>query len=342
MRKDGSVDMAHLTEMIDKYRETLSCLMITYPSTNGVFEETISDICNMVHSVGGQIYLDGANMNAQVGLCRPGDYGSDVSHLNLHKTFCIPHGGGGPGMGPIGVKRHLIPFLPNHPIINCSGNGNGDIKNLGTVSAAPFGSSAILPISWAYIKMMGPKGLRKATQVAILNANYMSKRLEKHYNTLYKGETGLIAHEFILDIRDLKKTANVEAVDIAKRLMDYGFHAPTMSWPVAGTLMIEPTESEDKTELDRFCDSLISIRKEIADIEEGKLDIEQNPLKMAPHTQEQVIATEWNRAYSRELAAFPAPFVKGGNKIWPSVGRIDDIYGDKNLFCTCPPILTEQ
>ncbi|XP_029668519.1 glycine dehydrogenase (decarboxylating), mitochondrial [Formica exsecta] len=342
VRKDGSVDMAHLTEMIDKHRETLSCLMITYPSTNGVFEETIGDICNLVHIAGGQVYLDGANMNAQVGLCRPGDYGSDVSHLNLHKTFCIPHGGGGPGMGPIGVKRHLIPFLPNHPVINCSGNGNGDIKSFGTVSAAPFGSSAILPISWAYIKMMGPKGLRKATQVAILNANYMSKRLEKYYNTLYKGETGLIAHEFILDIRDLKKTANVEAVDIAKRLMDYGFHAPTMSWPVAGTLMIEPTESEDKTELDRFCDSLISIRKEIADIEEGKLDIEQNPLKMAPHTQEQVIATKWNRAYSRELAAFPAPFVKGSNKIWPSIGRIDDIYGDKNLFCTCPPILPEQ
>ncbi|XP_050454391.1 glycine dehydrogenase (decarboxylating), mitochondrial isoform X1 [Cataglyphis hispanica] len=342
VRKDGSVDMAHLMEMIDKHQETLSCLMITYPSTNGVFEETIGDICDLVHGAGGQVYLDGANMNAQVGLCRPGDYGSDVSHLNLHKTFCIPHGGGGPGMGPIGVKRHLIPFLPNHPIINCSRNGNGDIKNFGSVSAAPFGSSAILPISWAYIKMMGPKGLRKATQVAILNANYMSKRLEKHYNTLYKGETGLIAHEFILDIRDLKKSANVEAVDIAKRLMDYGFHAPTMSWPVAGTLMIEPTESEDKTELDRFCDSLISIRKEIADIEEGKLDIKQNPLKMAPHTQEQVIATEWNRTYSRKLAAFPAPFVKGSNKIWPSVGRIDDIYGDKNLFCTCPPILPEQ
>ncbi|XP_031830270.2 glycine dehydrogenase (decarboxylating), mitochondrial [Nomia melanderi] len=337
VQKDGSVDIAHLKEMIDKHRETLSCLMITYPSTNGVFEETIGDICSMVHQAGGQVYLDGANMNAQVGLCRPGDYGSDVSHLNLHKTFCIPHGGGGPGMGPIGVKRHLSPFLPTHPVINCTGNGSNE-KRPGTVSAAPFGSSAILPISWAYIKMMGPKGLRKATQVAILNANYMSKRLEKFYNTLYKGKTELVAHEFILDVRDFKKTANIEAVDIAKRLMDYGFHAPTMSWPVAGTLMIEPTESEDKGELDRFCDALISIRQEINDIENGKLDIANNPLKMAPHTQEQVISSTWDRPYSREVAAFPAPFVKGSNKIWPSVGRIDDIYGDTNLFCTCPPV----
>ncbi|XP_076757036.1 glycine dehydrogenase (decarboxylating), mitochondrial [Xylocopa sonorina] len=341
VQKDGSVNLAHLTEMIDKYRETLSCLMITYPSTNGVFEETIGDICAMVHEVGGQVYLDGANMNAQVGLCRPGDYGSDVSHLNLHKTFCIPHGGGGPGMGPIGVKRHLIPFLPSHPVINCSGNGNNNVKVSGAVSAAPFGSSAILPISWAYIKMMGPKGLRKATQVAILNANYMSKRLETYYKTLYKGKTGLVAHEFILDVRDFKKTANVEAADIAKRLMDYGFHAPTMSWPVPGTLMIEPTESEDKKELDRFCNALISIRQEINDIESGKLDMVKNPLKLAPHTQEQVVSSTWDRPYSRELAAFPAPFVKGSNKIWPSVGRIDDTYGDKNLFCTCPPILSD-
>ncbi|XP_066601084.1 glycine dehydrogenase (decarboxylating), mitochondrial [Prorops nasuta] len=340
VRKDGSVDIEHLKAMINKYKDTLSCLMITYPSTNGVFEETIGEICKLVHNAGGQVYLDGANMNAQVGLCRPGDYGSDVSHLNLHKTFCIPHGGGGPGMGPIGVKKHLAPFLPNHPVINCSENKNTTIHESGAVSAAPFGSSAILPISWAYIKMMGPKGLRKATQVAILNANYMSKRLEKYYKTLYKGNTGLVAHEFILDIRDFKKTANIEAVDIAKRLMDYGFHAPTMSWPVAGTLMIEPTESEDKAELDRFCESLISIRGEIEDIENGKLDIANNPLKMAPHTQEQVISSDWNRPYSRELAAFPASFVKG-NKIWPSVGRIDDIYGDKNLFCTCPPILPE-
>ncbi|XP_026668204.1 glycine dehydrogenase (decarboxylating), mitochondrial isoform X2 [Ceratina calcarata] len=341
VQKDGSVDVSHLTEMIDKHRDTLSCLMITYPSTNGVFEETIGDICAMVHDAGGQVYLDGANMNAQVGLCRPGDYGSDVSHLNLHKTFCIPHGGGGPGMGPIGVKRHLAPFLPSHPVISCSSNGNNDVKQSGAVSAAPFGSSAILPISWAYIKMMGPKGLRKATQVAILNANYMSKRLEKYYKTLYTGKSGLVAHEFILDVRDFKKTANIEAADIAKRLMDYGFHAPTMSWPVSGTLMIEPTESEDKKELDRFCHSLISIRQEISDIESGKLDMVKNPLKLAPHTQEQVISSNWDRPYPRELAAFPAPFVKGSNKIWPSVGRIDDTYGDKNLFCTCPPVLPE-
>ncbi|XP_078043895.1 glycine dehydrogenase (decarboxylating), mitochondrial [Augochlora pura] len=342
VQKDGSVDVTHLREMIDKYQDMLSCLMITYPSTNGVFEETIGDICDMVHRAGGQVYLDGANMNAQVGLCRPGDYGSDVSHLNLHKTFCIPHGGGGPGMGPIGVKRHLAPFLPNHPVIDCTSNvkNNNGKQQSGTVSAAPFGSSAILPISWAYIKMMGPKGLRKATQVAILNANYMSKRLENFYNTLYRGKTELVAHEFILDVRNFKKTANIEAIDIAKRLMDYGFHAPTMSWPVTGTLMIEPTESEDKEELDRFCDALISIRHEINDIENGKLDIANNPLKMAPHTQEQVISSTWDRPYSREVAAYPVPFVKG-NKIWPSVGRIDDIYGDKNLFCTCPPILRD-
>ncbi|XP_015115233.1 glycine dehydrogenase (decarboxylating), mitochondrial [Diachasma alloeum] len=340
VRKDGSVDTAHLKEMIDRYRKDLSCLMITYPSTNGVFEETIGDVCEMVHEAGGQVYLDGANMNAQVGLCRPGDYGSDVSHLNLHKTFCIPHGGGGPGMGPIGVKRHLMPFLPGHPVIDSTKGGHLP-ADLGTVSAAPFGSSAILPISWAYIKMMGAKGLRKATQVAILNANYMSKRLEKHYKTLYKGETGLVAHEFILDIRDFKKTANIEAVDVAKRLMDYGFHAPTMSWPVAGTLMVEPTESEDKIELDRFCDALISIRREIRDIESGKMDVNVNPLKMAPHTQEQVINSNWNRPYSREVAAFPQTSTKVP-KIWPSVGRIDDIYGDKNLFCTCPPILPQQ
>ncbi|KAI4479375.1 hypothetical protein M0804_011160 [Polistes exclamans] len=335
--RDGSIDIVHLKEMIKQYQESLSCLMITYPSTNGVFEDTIGDICTLVHNAGGQVYLDGANMNAQVGLCRPGDYGSDVSHLNLHKTFCIPHGGGGPGMGPIGVKKHLASFLPNHPVINSTINDLQNLRESGAVSAAPFGSSAILPISWAYIKMMGPKGLRKATQVAILNANYMSKRLEKHYKTLYKGKTGLVAHEFILDVRDFKKTANIEAVDIAKRLMDYGFHAPTMSWPVAGTLMIEPTESEDKAELDKFCDALISIKSEINNIETGKYDIEKNPLKNAPHTELQVLAKDWNLPYSRETAAFPAKFVKS-NKIWPSIGRIDDTYGDKHLFCICPPV----
>ncbi|XP_043475582.1 glycine dehydrogenase (decarboxylating), mitochondrial isoform X2 [Leptopilina heterotoma] len=340
--KDGSVDIEHLKAMIDKFQKQLSCLMITYPSTNGVFEETIGDVCNLVHKAGGQVYLDGANMNAQVGLCRPGDYGSDVSHLNLHKTFCIPHGGGGPGMGPIGVKQHLAPFLPGHPVIDIETGTIKTTEGLGAVSAAPYGSSAILPISWAYIKMMGPKGLRKATQVAILNANYMSKRLEHHYKTLYKGKTNLVAHEFILDIRDLKKSANIEAVDIAKRLMDYGFHAPTMSWPVAGTLMIEPTESEDKVELDRFCNALISIRKEIENIENGKFDKSINPLKMAPHTQEEVISSKWDRPYSREVAAFPASFVRSGTKIWPSVGRIDEIFGDKHLFCTCPPVITHQ
>lgn len=301
---NGSIDMAHLRDKAAEHAHELSCLMITYPSTMGVFEETVADICTLVHKHGGQVYLDGANMNAQVGLCRPGDYGSDVSHLNLHKTFCIPHGGGGPGMGPIGVKSHLAPYLPGHPVISPL---NSEEHSFGVVSAAPFGSSAILPISWSYIKLMGSRGLKRATQVAILNANYMSKRLEQHYKTLYKAPNSqLVAHEFILDIRDLKKTANIEAVDVAKRLMDYGFHAPTMSWPVAGTLMIEPTESEDKEELDRFCDAMISIREEIAEIEEGRMDKAVNPLKMAPHTQAQVISDKWNRPYTREQAAFPS------------------------------------
>ncbi|XP_056635016.1 glycine dehydrogenase (decarboxylating), mitochondrial [Diorhabda sublineata] len=339
VRVDGTIDVNDLKRKAEKFRNNLSCLMITYPSTNGVFEETVADICEIIHDNGGQVYLDGANMNAQVGLCRPGDYGSDVSHLNLHKTFCIPHGGGGPGMGPIGVKSHLAPFLPGHPVIIPQGH-NG--SSGGAVSAAPYGSSAILPISWAYIKMMGPKGLKKATQIAILNANYMSKKLESHYTTLFKSSaSGLVAHEFIIDTREFKKTAKIEVADIAKRLMDYGFHAPTMSWPVAGTLMIEPTESEDKQELDRFCDSLISIREEIRDIEEGRSDVRINPLKMAPHTQGQVISSSWERPYSREQAAFPAPFVKPETKIWPTVARIDDIYGDKHLVCTCPPILDE-
>ncbi|XP_066154091.1 glycine dehydrogenase (decarboxylating), mitochondrial [Euwallacea fornicatus] len=336
---DGTIDVEDLKAKAEKFKNRLSCMMITYPSTNGVFEDTVAEVCEITHKNGGQVYLDGANMNAQVGLCRPGDYGSDVSHLNLHKTFCIPHGGGGPGMGPIGVKSHLAPFLPGHPVVNPLGANS---PSYGVVSAAPFGSSAILPISWAYIKMMGPRGLRKATQVAILNANYMSKVLEPHYPTLFKSaSSGLVAHEFIIDIRELKKTANIEAADIAKRLMDYSFHAPTMSWPVAGTLMVEPTESEDKQELDRFCEALISIRQEIRDIEEGKMDIRVNPLKMAPHTQEQVISSTWERPYTREQAAFPAPFVKPELKVWPTVARIDDIYGDKHLVCTCPPILDE-
>uniref|UniRef100_A0A8B9RC81 glycine dehydrogenase (aminomethyl-transferring) n=1 Tax=Astyanax mexicanus TaxID=7994 RepID=A0A8B9RC81_ASTMX len=325
---------AHRT--VDKHKENLAAIMITYPSTNGVFEENVSEVCELIHQNGGQVYLDGANMNAQVGLCRPGDYGSDVSHLNLHKTFCIPHGGGGPGMGPIGVKQHLAPFLPSHPVVNMQSSNT--VSSLGTISAAPWGSSAILPISWAYIKMMGSKGLRHATEVAILNANYMAKRLENHYKILFKGSKGFVAHEFILDVRPFKKTANIEAVDIAKRLQDYGFHAPTMSWPVAGTLMIEPTESEDKGELDRFCDALVAIRQEVADIEEGRMDSRVNPLKMAPHSLACIASSTWDRPYSREYAAFPMPFVRPETKFWPTISRIDDIYGDQHLVCTCPPM----
>ncbi|XP_055598873.1 glycine dehydrogenase (decarboxylating), mitochondrial-like [Uranotaenia lowii] len=334
----GTIDVAHLNEKLEQHSKKLSCLMLTYPSTNGIFESNVVDVCDAVHKHGGQVYLDGANMNAQVGLCRPGDFGSDVSHLNLHKTFCIPHGGGGPGMGPIGVKSHLVEFLPTHPVVDpFEGRAN---RSFGVVSAAPYGSSSILPISWAYIKLMGGRGLRRATQVAILNANYMSKRLQDHYKTLYVDtHSGLVAHEFIIDVRDFKKTANVEAVDIAKRLMDYGFHAPTMSWPVTGTLMVEPTESEDKDELDRFCNSMISIREEIRCIQEGRMDAHINPLKMAPHTQKQTISSEWNRPYPRELGAFPAPFVRPETKVWPTVGRIDDQYGDRNLVCTCPPMV---
>lgn len=332
----GNIDVAHLKAMVDQHKENLAAIMITYPSTNGVFEENISDVCALIHRHGGQVYLDGANMNAQVGICRPGDFGSDVSHLNLHKTFCIPHGGGGPGMGPIGVKKHLVPFLPSHPIVSLK--PNEDTWPVGTVSAAPWGSSSILPISWAYIKMMGGKGLKEATEIAILNANYMAKRLEKHYRVLFRGARGYVAHEFILDTRTFKKSANIEAVDVAKRLQDYGFHAPTMSWPVAGTLMIEPTESEDKAELDRFCDAMISIRQEIADIEEGRIDSRVNPLKMSPHSLTCVTSSHWDRPYSREVAAFPLPFVKPENKFWPTIARIDDIYGDQHLVCTCPPM----
>ncbi|XP_057236091.1 glycine dehydrogenase (decarboxylating), mitochondrial, partial [Malurus melanocephalus] len=334
--KNGSIDIPHLKAMVDKHKENLAAIMITYPSTNGVFEEEIGDVCDLIHKHGGQVYLDGANMNAQVGLCRPGDYGSDVSHLNLHKTFCIPHGGGGPGMGPIGVKKHLAPYLPTHPVIKIQ--PDKDACPLGTVSAAPWGSSAILPISWVYIKTMGAKGLKHASEIAILNANYMAKRLEKHYKILFRGARGYVAHEFILDTRPFKKTANIEAVDLAKRLQDYGFHAPTMSWPVAGTLMIEPTESEDKAELDRFCDAMISIRQEIAEIEEGRMDPQINPLKMSPHTLNCVTSSKWDRPYSREVAAFPLPFVKPESKFWPTIARIDDIYGDQHLVCTCPPM----
>jgi len=306
--------------------------MITYPSTHGVFEEGIKDICKIVHEHGGQVYMDGANMNAQVGLTRPGDIGADVCHLNLHKTFCIPHGGGGPGMGPIGVAAHLAPFLPGHPVTALGGK-----ESIGPIAAAPYGSASILAIPWVYIALMGGDGLTKATKVAILNANYMAKRLEKYYPVLYTGKHGTVAHEFIVDVRQFKETAGVEANDIAKRLMDYGFHAPTMSFPVAGTLMIEPTESESKSELDRFCDAMITIRAEIQDIVEGRMPKDDNPLKHAPHTAQAVAASEWRHAYSREQAAFPAPWLRE-SKFWPAVGRIDNAYGDRNLMCACPPV----
>jgi glycine dehydrogenase len=304
--------------------------MITYPSTHGVFEEGIRSACELVHGAGGQVYLDGANMNAQVGLCRPAEIGADVCHLNLHKTFCIPHGGGGPGMGPIAVAAHLAPFLPGHPLRPDLGSEQA----IGPVAAAPHGSPSILPIPWAYIAMMGAPGLRRASQVAILNANYMAARLAPHYPVLYRGRGGLVAHEFILDLRPLRSSSGVTVDDVAKRLMDFGLHAPTMSWPVAGTLMIEPTESETRAELDRFCDAMIVIRREIRDIEEGKSDRENNPLRRAPHTAETIAADDWGRPYSREQAAFPAPWVRE-RKFWPPVGRIDNAWGDRNLFCTC-------
>ncbi len=328
----GNVDLKDLKEKAAAHKQNLAAAMITYPSTHGVFEETISEFCKIIHDHGGQVYMDGANMNAQVGLCRPGDFGPDVCHLNLHKTFCIPHGGGGPGMGPIGVAAHLVSFLPNHPVIECGGK-------LGAVSAAPFGSSSILPISWMYIRMMGAQGLKKATEVAILNANYIAKKLSPHYPVLYKGKTGLVAHECILDFRMFKESAGVEVEDVAKRLMDYGFHAPTVSFPVAGTLMIEPTESESKIELDRFCDVMIQIREEIREIENGKADRVNNVLKNAPHTTTCVMSDKWDRPYSREQAAFPTKWVKE-NKFWPPVGRVNGVLGDRNLICSCPP--TEQ
>jgi glycine dehydrogenase len=328
----GNVDLTDLEAKAAEHRDRLAAVMLTYPSTHGVFEAGVRRVCQIVHTHGGQVYMDGANMNAMVGLCRPGDIGADICHLNLHKTFCIPHGGGGPGVGPIGAAQHLAPFLPGHPVTKLGGP-----DAIGPVSAAPFGSAGILPISWVYIAMMGRDGLTKATQVAILNANYMAKRLEKHFSILYAGDSGLVAHEFILDLREFKDRAGVEAMDVAKRLMDYGFHAPTVSFPVAGTLMIEPTESETKAEIDRLCDALIRIRAEIQEIIDGRQPRTNNLLKNAPHTASVVTATEWNRPYSREQAAFPAPWI-GSNKFWPSVSRIDEAYGDRHLVCSCPPI----
>jgi len=331
--EQGNVRVDDLRAKAEKHGHELAALMVTYPSTHGVFEEAIREICEIVHARGGQVYMDGANMNAQVGLCRPGDIGADVCHLNLHKTFCIPHGGGGPGMGPIGVAAHLAPFLPSHPLARPASAG---AQAIGPVSAAPWGSASILPISWVYIALMGAEGLRRATEVAILNANYMAKRLSGEFPVLYTGKNGLSAHEFILDCRPFKK-AGVEIDDIAKRLMDYGFHAPTMSFPVPGTLMIEPTESESKEELDRFCDALLSIRAEIRAIEEGRADRADNVLKHAPHTQQVLMADTWTHAYPREQAAFPAAWLRE-SKFWPYVGRIDNPYGDRNLVCTCPPL----
>ena len=326
----GNIDVEDLKAKAEKHSQELSALMVTYPSTHGVFEEAIQEICGVIHSHGGQVYMDGANMNAQVGICRPGDIGADVCHLNLHKTFCIPHGGGGPGMGPIGVASHLVPFLPGHSVVRMGGE-------LGAVSAAPWGSASILVISWMYIIMMGADGLTEATKIAILNANYMAKKLESYYPVLYQGKNGLVAHECILDLRSLKKSAQIEIDDVAKRLMDYGFHAPTVSWPVAGTIMVEPTESESKQELDRFCDALIAIREEVAAIESGKMDLHDNLLKNAPHTAESLIIGEWKHPYSREQAAYPAPWNKE-YKFWPSVGRIDAAFGDRNFVCSCLPM----
>jgi len=334
----GNVDLDDLRAKAADVKDNLSCAMITYPSTHGVYEETAREICDIIHEFGGQVYMDGANMNAQVGITSPGLIGSDVSHLNLHKTFCIPHGGGGPGMGPIGVKSHLAAFLPSHSLVKLKAAGTLDeLGDNSAVSAAPWGSASILPISYMYIKMMGSDGLKKATEVAILNANYIAKKLEGHYPILFTGRNDRIAHECIVDLRPLKEASGVTEVDIAKRLNDYGFHAPTMSFPVAGTLMIEPTESEAKVELDRFINAMIRIREEIAKVESGEWDATDNPLRNAPHTLADMIDDNWNRAYSRQEAAYPVPEVMA-NKFWPTVNRIDDVFGDRNLVCSCPTL----
>jgi glycine dehydrogenase len=323
---EGNIDLADLRAKAEAYKHELAALMVTYPSTHGVFEESIKEICDIVHVNGGQVYMDGANLNAQVGLCRPGDIGADVCHLNLHKTFCIPHGGGGPGMGPIGVAEHLVDFLPGHSVVNLGGENPVE-----AVSAAPWGSASILPISWTFIAAMGASGLTQATQYAILNANYVARRLQNYFPVLFRGRSGLVAHECILDLRRFK---SVTVEDVAKRLMDYGFHAPTISWPVAGTMMVEPTESESKQELDRFCDALIGIHDEIQAIESGKVDRQNNVLKNAPHTADMLASENWPHPYSREQACFPAKWLRE-HKFWPAVGRIDNVYGDRNLVCSC-------
>ena len=341
----GNVDLADLEIKAREHSERLGALMITYPSTHGVFEEGIIDICNVVHEHGGQVYMDGANLNAMVGLCRPAQVGADVSHINLHKTFCIPHGGGGPGMGPIGVRSHLAPFLPDHPVVGGVNPAADPSGTVGTVSAAPWGSAGILPISWAYIAMMGARGLRRATEAAILNANYVAARLGgafpvmytgETYPVLYTGESGYVAHECIIDFRPVKESCAVTVEDVAKRLVDFGFHAPTMSFPVPDTLMIEPTESESKAELDRFCDAMLLIREEIAEIEAGTIRREDSALANAPHTAELLVAQSWERPYSRERAFFPLPGARE-DKYWPPVARVDNVYGDRHLACACPP-----
>jgi len=329
--ESGNIDMEDLQDKAEKHKEELFALMVTYPSTHGVFEEKIIEICELIHKYGGQVYMDGANMNAQVGLTNPAIIGADVCHLNLHKTFCIPHGGGGPGIGPICVASHLKQYLPGNPVVKTGGE-----EAITAISSAPWGSAGILAISYAYIEMMGAEGLTNATKIAILNANYIKSRLEGHFKILYSGKNGRCAHEMIVDCREFKKV-NIEVEDIAKRLMDYGFHAPTVSFPVAGTLMVEPTESESMQELDRFCDALINIRKEIAEIETGKADPELNVLKKAPHTQSVAIADDWDYPYTRSKAIYPLDFVKE-NKFWPAVSRVDSAYGDRNLFCSCIPV----
>jgi glycine dehydrogenase len=332
---DGNIDIADLQTKAEANSDNLAALMITYPSTHGVYEEGVKQACQIVHDNGGQVYMDGANLNAQVGVAKPAEIGADVSHMNLHKTFCIPHGGGGPGMGPIGIKAHLAPHVSNHSLIKL----NGPDASNGAVSAAPWGSASILPISWMYIAMMGAEGLVKATQVAILGANYIAQRLEGHYPVLYTGRNGRVAHECIIDLRPLKAASGISEEDVAKRLMDFGFHAPTMSFPVAGTLMIEPTESESKAELDRFVDAMIEIRREIAQVESGELDAEDNPLKNAPHTLADIMDDEWTRGYSKRQGAYPGVAGEHApNKYWPSVNRIDNVYGDRNLFCSCPSL----
>ncbi len=329
-REDGTIDVDDVRAKCEQHSDEIAAIMVTYPSTHGAYEDTITEVCELVHGVGGQVYIDGANLNALVGHARPGEFGGDVSHLNLHKTFCIPHGGGGPGVGPVAVREHLVPFLPSHP-------DHPEVdkqRGVGPISAAPYGSAGILPISWAYVRLMGAEGLKRATSVAVLAANYVAVRLGEHYPVLYRGQNDLVAHECILDLRQLSKESGVTVDDVAKRLVDYGFHAPTMSFPVAGTLMVEPTESEDLAELDRFCDAMIAIRAEISRVAAGEWSADESPLRGAPHTARALVG-EWERAYSRELAVFPAGI--DPDKYWPAVARIDQAYGDRNLVCACPP-----